>query len=143
MVKRCIAAGCSNTYKENVSLFTFPRDPALRERWTRQVRRTRDDWSGPTATSSLCSDNFTEDCFVETSLMAAKFEIKTRRTLRPDTVPTIFEKRLHREQPRLLQIKELPAAVLSHDIPKLQRRQGWLLRSERQQGKDKVSINLW
>ena len=31
MVKCCIAAGCSNAYKENVSLFTFPRDPALRE----------------------------------------------------------------------------------------------------------------
>ena len=61
MVKRCIAAGCSNTYKQNVSLFIFPRDPTLRERWTRQVRRTRAGWSGPTATSYLCSNHFTED----------------------------------------------------------------------------------
>ena len=29
MVKCCIAAGCSNTYKENVNLFTFPRGPDL------------------------------------------------------------------------------------------------------------------
>ena len=34
-------------------------------------------------------------------------------------------------QPRLLQRRELPAAVLSQDIPKLQRRQGQPLRSER------------
>ena len=93
MDKCCIAAGCSNT-KENISLFTFPRDSPLREHWTRQVRRTRADWSGHTATSYLCSDHFTEDCFVETSLMAAEFRIKMRKTLRPDAVPTIFERKV-------------------------------------------------
>ena len=90
MVKCCIAAGCSNTYKQNVSLFIFPRDPTLRERWTRQVRRTRAGWSGPTATSYLCSNHFTEDCFDESSLMAAKLGFKKRKTLKPDTVPTVF-----------------------------------------------------
>ena len=92
MVKRCIAAGCSNTYKNNVSLFTFPRDHSLREQWTRQVRRTRAGWSGPTATSYLCSDHFTEDCFDESSLMAAKLGIQKRKTLKPDAVPTVFPK---------------------------------------------------
>ena len=94
MVKRCIAAGCSNTYKENVSLFTFPRDSVLRECWTRQVRRTRVDWSRPKATSYLFSDHFMEDCLIETSLITAKFGIKMRRTLRPDAVLTIFKRKV-------------------------------------------------
>ena len=92
MVKRCIAAGCSNTYRENVSLFCFPRDSALKERWTKQVRRTRAGWSGPTANSYLCSDHFSEDCFERDTLMAAKLGIQKRKKLKPDAVPTIFER---------------------------------------------------
>ena len=38
MVKRCVAAGCSNTHSDGVSLFHFPRDPSLRLQWTRQVQ---------------------------------------------------------------------------------------------------------
>ena len=63
-----------------------------REQWTRQVRRTHAGWSGPTATSYLCSDHFTEDCFDESSLMAAKLGIQKRKTLKPDAVPTVFPK---------------------------------------------------
>ena len=92
MVKRCIAAGCSNTYRENVSLFCFPRDSALKERWTKQVRRTRAGWSGPTANSYLYSDQFSEDCFERDTLMAAKLGIQKREKLKPDAVPTIFER---------------------------------------------------
>ena len=92
MVKRCIAAGCSNTYRENVSLFSFPRDSALKERWTKQVRRTRAGWSGPTANSYLCSDHFSEDCFERDTLMAAKLGIQKRKKLKPDAVPTILER---------------------------------------------------
>ena len=116
MVKRCIAAGCSNTYKQNVSLFIFPRDPTLTERWTRQIR-TPAGWSGPTATSYLCSNHFTGDCFDESSLMAAKLGFEKRKTLKPDAVPTVFP--LSRKQPRLHQKSELPAAVLSQGRPKL------------------------
>ena len=86
--------------------------------------------SGPTATSYLCSNHFTKDCLVENSLMVAKFEIIMQRTLRPDAVLTIFERKV----PHLLQRRELPAAVLSQDIPKLQTRQGQPLRSEKGQG---------
>ena len=92
MVKRCIAAGCSNTYRENISLFCFPRDSALKERWTKQVRRTRAGWSGPTANSYLCSDHFSQYCFERDTLMAAKLEIQKREKLKPDAVPTIFER---------------------------------------------------
>ena len=38
MVQYCIAAGCSNTRSDGVSLFKFPSDPLLREKWTREVK---------------------------------------------------------------------------------------------------------
>ena len=90
MVKRCVAAGCSNTYLKNVSLFNFPRDTSLRRRWTKQVQRTHGQWSGPTTNSTLCSDHFTEDCFETSTLLAPKLGIKIRKRLKPDAVPTIF-----------------------------------------------------
>ena len=40
MGKRCVAAGCSNMNGDGVSLFRFPRDPALRAQWNKQVQRT-------------------------------------------------------------------------------------------------------
>ena len=40
MVNRCVAAGCSNTPSEGISLYKFPTDPRLREKWVKQVRRT-------------------------------------------------------------------------------------------------------
>ena len=90
MVKCCIAAGCSNTYGHNVNLFNFPRDPTLRDRWTKQVRRTRTEWSGLTVNFNLRSNHFTEDCFVTDSLLAPKLGIKMQEKLKPDAVPTIF-----------------------------------------------------
>ena len=63
MVKRCAAADSSNTYKDGVSLFLFPKDPELRKKWADQVKRTRDKWDGPTDHSVLCSNHFDERCF--------------------------------------------------------------------------------
>ena len=104
--------GCSNMYKQNVSLFTFLWDPTHREGWTRQIRRTRVGWSGPTATSYLCSNHFTEDCFEENSLMAAKLAIKKRKTLKPDAMPTVFL-RIAEQKPAPPPSKsELPAAAV-------------------------------
>ena len=39
MVNRCVTAGCSNTHRDGVSLFKFPSDPKLREKWTKQVKK--------------------------------------------------------------------------------------------------------
>ena len=47
MVKCCVAAGCSNTYTDTVSLFKFPKDPVLGQKWVKNVQRTRVQWSGP------------------------------------------------------------------------------------------------
>ena len=90
MVKRCVAAGCSNTHSDGVSLFHFPRDPSLRLQWTRQVQQTRDGWKGPSDYSVLCSKHFTSDCYEGDSAIAAKFGIEKRRRLKPNAVPTVF-----------------------------------------------------
>ena len=62
MVRRCIAAGCSNTPTGTINLFKFPKDPVLRVNWVRQDRRTRAQWEA-TEHSILYSEHFTEDCF--------------------------------------------------------------------------------
>ena len=41
MVGWCVAASCSNTTKDGVSLYQFPGDPILRKQWTYQVQPTR------------------------------------------------------------------------------------------------------
>ena len=92
MVKRCVAAGCSNTYSDNVSLFKFPKDQILRQQWVKQVQRTRAKWSGPSEHSVLCSEHFTDSCFQPDSTIAATLGLQKRRMLKPDAIPTLFER---------------------------------------------------
>ena len=87
---------------QNVSLFTFL-TPI--ERWTSQVQRMRAGCSGPTATSYLCSNHFMENCFNDSSVMAAKLGIEKRKTCKPDALPTVLT--LYVEQkPALPSIKK-------------------------------------
>ena len=88
MVNRCVAAGCSNTPSDRVSLFKFPNDGVLRHKWEKQVQRTRAQWKA-TEHSYLCSYHFTEDCFEVNLAFASQFGIKKRR-LKPGAVPTVF-----------------------------------------------------
>ena len=92
MVKRCIAAGCSNTHADGVSLFSIPRNPSLHAQWNKQVQRTRADLRNATDYSVLCSEHFTYDCFEEGPVIAAQFGIQKRRRLKPDAVPMIFHR---------------------------------------------------
>ena len=92
MVQYCIAAGCSNTRSDGVSLFKFPSDPLLREKWTREVKRTRDSRSGPTKHSVLCEKHFAEDSFEADSAIASSMGIAKRKRLRHNAIP---------ERPRL------------------------------------------
>ena len=75
MVRRCVAAGCSNTHSDNTSLHKFPRDPELRLKWEKQVQRTRDKWKA-TENSFLCSDHFEQDCFEVDSFIAEQLGIQ-------------------------------------------------------------------
>lgn len=102
MPARCVAAACSNTHRDGVSLFKFPKDPFLREKWAKQVQRTRAKWN-PTENSVLCSKHFEEDCFEPGTDIAAQFGIKLTRKLKPEAVPSIFT-------------RKRPAATNSSDV---------------------------
>ena len=76
MVKRqSVAAGCSNTNADGVSLFKFPKDEKLRALWIKQVRRFRAEWTC-TEYSVLCSEHFSDECFEVESKLAAEFGMK-------------------------------------------------------------------
>ena len=83
MVKGCVAAGCSNTYREGVSLLLFPKDHARWLQWIKQVQQTR--------AVILCSDYFIDDCCEPDYAIASSLGLdKLRRRLTADAVPTIF-----------------------------------------------------
>ena len=91
MVKRCVAAGCSSTNSDGVSLHLFPKDQSLRKQWIKQVQRHRAKWTA-TSYSVLCSKHFSDDCFEIEHKFASSFGLKSRKKLKPDAVPTIFER---------------------------------------------------
>ena len=91
MVNRCVAAGCSNTPSDRVSVFKFPSDGVLRRKWEKQVQRTRSQWKA-TEHSFLCSEHFTDDCLEVDSAFASQFGMSKRRRLKPGAVPTIFHR---------------------------------------------------
>ena len=92
MPKRCVAFGCSSTNSDGASLFSFPKDETLKQKWTKNVQRTRADWKGPTQYSVLCCKHFEKECFEPASHLAAQMGLKLMRKLKPDAVPTIFER---------------------------------------------------
>ncbi len=92
MVKTCVAVGCSNTYSHGVGLFGFPQEATLRNKWIREVRKTRDKWKGPSQHSVVCSDHFSEESFESGTHLESQFGLLKRRRLKPDAVPTIFKK---------------------------------------------------
>uniref|UniRef100_A0A3P9ILG5 THAP-type domain-containing protein n=1 Tax=Oryzias latipes TaxID=8090 RepID=A0A3P9ILG5_ORYLA len=85
MPSRCVAAGCSNTSSESVSVYKFPKQETLLKQWTKQVQRTRANWV-PTASSTLCREHFEADCFEETP--------QYKKVLKPNAIPTIFKRSL-------------------------------------------------
>ena len=95
MVRRCIAAGCNSTTKDNVTFYFFPKDVGLRQKWIDQVRRKRDRWAGPKTYSEICSRHFEPDCFeVDSSLYKSLGVGQKRLQLKPGSVPTIFLRQL-------------------------------------------------
>ena len=88
MPSRCVAAGCSNTTKDGVSLHWFPSDPKYRHIWTTKVKLTRAKWSGPTEHSFLCIAHFEQTCFERG--LHSQFGMAYKDMLLPDAIPTIF-----------------------------------------------------
>eukprot|EP00094_Tigriopus_californicus_P013209 TCALIF_12775-PA protein Name:"Similar to T Transposable element P transposase (Drosophila melanogaster)" AED:0.19 eAED:0.30 QI:0/-1/0/1/-1/1/1/0/813 len=75
-----------------VSLFAFPKDAKLRQKWVQLMRR--DQWQ-PTRFSKLCAHHFAHDQFLplhdlkETNLPALPWKA-CRPKLKPGAVPTLF-----------------------------------------------------
>ena len=92
MPKRGVAAGCNNTVDNGVSVYTFPKDEALKK-WIDQVKRTRDCWAGATVNSVLCSEQFAEISFEESYNLHKSFGLKKYRRLKKGAVPTIFKRK--------------------------------------------------
>uniref|UniRef100_UPI00358F759E lysine-specific histone demethylase 2 isoform X2 n=1 Tax=Myxine glutinosa TaxID=7769 RepID=UPI00358F759E len=92
MGKRCISAFCSNTNKDNVSLFLFPKDPTVRQKWSDFVRLTRDNWKGPTEYSVLCSNHFSPDCLVAKPIYLASMslQVKYKKVMKSGSIPTLL-----------------------------------------------------
>ena len=98
MMNRYMAAGCSNTPRDRVTLFKFPSDAILICKWEKQVQRTRTQGKA-TEHSFLCSNHFIEDCFEFEWAFASQFGQKKWRRLKPGAVPTVFY------QPSMAQVR--------------------------------------
>lgn len=89
--KRCVAWGCSKTYKDgDVSLHSFPFDrPEILRQWTNFVGKSRKNWNGPSKYSVLCSDHFDADAYpAKYRIMETMGRIVQFKTLNKDAVPT-------------------------------------------------------
>ncbi len=88
--KRCVAYGCSNTYKDEVSMHTFPsRDTEARKQWVDFVKKDRADWE-PTRYSNLCSAHFAPECFpVKYRILELYGKAVRYKSLIKGSVPTI------------------------------------------------------
>lgn len=62
--------------------------------WTKEVKKNRANWTGPTKCSVLCSEHFERTCFEEGPLRRQQMGIPTKRplVLKKGAVPTIFKK---------------------------------------------------
>uniref|UniRef100_A0A3B3HK99 THAP-type domain-containing protein n=1 Tax=Oryzias latipes TaxID=8090 RepID=A0A3B3HK99_ORYLA len=85
MPSRCVAAGCSNTSSESVSVYKFPKQETLLKQWTKQVQRTRANWV-PTASSTLCK---TPQLMKDMGM-----HVRYKKVLKPNAIPTIFKRSL-------------------------------------------------
>ena len=91
MPRRCIAAGCDSVGGKGSSLHKFPKDEALRKKWIKAIKEQRSNWDGPSPYSLLCSNHFTEDCFITVGVrFRDEMGMPTAKRLKPDAVPTIF-----------------------------------------------------
>ena len=135
MVKRCIAAGCSNTTSATVSLHKFPSNPAIRQLWVKAVQKTRAEWKGPSEHSRLCSEHFEDSCSESNVGIASKMGIQTLRRLKADAIPTIF---VRPETPGNLRKRSCSAVASSSTNVK--RRRGAYEKRERSRVSDLVII---
>jgi len=91
--RRCVAGYCSNTTKDNVSLFSFPKNASIRRQWVKFVAVNRcDEWAEkdyePSQWALLCSTHFDESCFDSSVSLKQSmgFTLPYYKKLLPDAV---------------------------------------------------------
>lgn len=89
----CVVAGCSKRQTDDVSVHSFPKDERQRAAWTRFVKLTRADWTGPSQYTVICSEHFNEECYERQHFLMKDFGIPTKKRLVPGSVPSIYPKR--------------------------------------------------
>ena len=84
----CCVPGCINhsSKTSNISYHRIPNDKALRKAWLARIRR---DNLPPLQNCYVCSEHFTDDCF-ESDLKAQLPELKVKRRLKRDAIPSVF-----------------------------------------------------
>lgn len=61
MVRMCKMKGCKVRQGDGKLLFSFPKDPVMREKWISRTERTQ--WN-PTSTSCICEVNQYNRCII-------------------------------------------------------------------------------
>lgn len=90
--KFCVAAGCTSTHQDNLSLHEFPKDdrPDIRRQWINFVKVKRKDFTHPTRYSVLCEKHFPPGSYPIEYELKKSMNIKVKKkVLLSHAVPTI------------------------------------------------------
>ena len=85
----CCVPGCNNHSSKmcNISYHRIPNNKGLRKAWLARIRRNN---LPPLQNCYVCSEHFTDDCF-EADLKAQLMpELKVKRRLKRDAIPSVF-----------------------------------------------------
>ncbi|XP_037282852.2 uncharacterized protein LOC119175917 isoform X3 [Rhipicephalus microplus] len=89
----CAVKGCDSKTGGDVSMHSFPNDPAVRQVWVDFVRRYSScDWT-PAKRSRICSLHFGPDCYRignHRYLLEFGIALPKKRYLEPEAVPTLY-----------------------------------------------------
>jgi THAP domain len=90
MVKSCSSYNCCNKLGDkakeaNITFHQFPASLEVRQKWITATHRSK---FYPSKGAVLCSQHFSEDCFVTKD---ESFGSMLRKRLHPNAIPTIFE----------------------------------------------------
>ncbi|XP_023932916.1 uncharacterized protein LOC106155538 isoform X3 [Lingula anatina] len=89
----CVAPGCRNrgNEKKGINFFSLPVETAKRQIWINALKLKNPSAVDNYKYARICSDHFEPECFVRNLRAELCSHGKTRRKLRDDAVPSIFD----------------------------------------------------
>ena len=96
----CCVPGCINHSSKtcNISYHRIPNDKGLRKAWLARIRR---DNLPPLQNCYVCSEHFTDDCFEADLKAQLMSELKVKRRLKRDAIPSVFSFGPEPKKPRI------------------------------------------